>query len=96
MTNATVKKILTEKSTKSGNKSNTVTGVQMQDGSILYAKTVISATTPYHTFMELMGEVPVNDDSKNNSRESYSKALPEEFSHHIKHTGTVLQLYYYC
>lgn len=50
----------------------------MQDGSVLHAPTVISATTPYHTFLELM---------QGDENHTYSSALPEEFAHHIKHTG---------
>ena len=104
VTNATVKRIITESTSTSkgggGKNSSVVKGVQMQDGSMLYAKTIISATTPYHTFMELMGEEGGEEKKDSNiekmnmkssykgvGRERYSKALPEEFSHHINHTG---------
>ena len=95
VTNATVTKILTE--SRAGSSENKVVGVRMQDGSELRASTVISATTPYHTFMELMGEgldaeqgaavAAAGGSGGATGRGAYSKALPEYFSHHIKHTG---------
>lgn len=102
MTNATVQKILTKETRNSkGASSFKVIGVRMQDGSELYADTVISATTPYHTFMELMGvngstSIAAADHITTSASTStsagvgsrgYSPALPEEFAHHIKHTG---------
>ncbi|KAK3277937.1 hypothetical protein CYMTET_14091, partial [Cymbomonas tetramitiformis] len=48
--NATVKRILYS---EDGDASR-VTGVEMADGTQLFADTVLSGTSPYHTFLELM------------------------------------------
>lgn len=97
MTNATVQKILTKETHTSKGTTSKVVGVRMQDGSELFANTVISATSPYHTFMELMGGSESTAEHKNatvgssgHASRGYSPALPEEFAHHIKHTGAVL------
>lgn len=73
ITNATVKKVLTE--------NDKVIGVEMADGTILHADTVLSGTSPYHTFVELMPESSNPDNFQN-------KELGE-FIHHIRHTGNL-------
>ncbi len=52
VTNATVQSILYNEAGAGGKAS--VRGVKMADGSELYAPTVLSNATPYHTFLELM------------------------------------------
>lgn len=70
--NAVVKRILVEK--------DRVIGVEMEDGSHLYADKVISGTTPYHTFVELMPEWT-------KQQESITSPVAK-FTEHIRHTGT--------
>jgi phytoene dehydrogenase-like protein len=70
VTNATVRKILHD-----GNK---VTGVEMEDGSKLESNLILSGTTPYHTFVELMPEW---------SNNTYSNQELSKFTHHIRHSG---------
>lgn len=72
ITNATVKKILYE--------NNKVTGVQMADGSEIYSDIVISGTTPYHTFLELLPGL--SQDSGYTS--ATPSPIPQEFTHHIR------------
>ena len=66
-TNALVAEILFE-----GGKA---VGVQMEDGSKLFAKTIVSGTSPLHTFTELC--------SDNMQKQHFSK----DFVKHIKSTG---------
>lgn len=65
--NALVKKIMFDK--------GRATGVQMDDGSILTADTVISGASPFHTFTELC------------SVENQSTLFPTTFMSHVNHTG---------
>jgi hypothetical protein len=74
VTNAMVKRVLHH-----NNSGKTVKGVEMFDGSVLEANTVISGTTPYHTFVELMPEW-----SEGNG---YANKELNTFTHHIRHTG---------
>lgn len=99
MTNATVQKILTKETHTSKGTTSKVVGVRMQDGSELFANTVISAASPYHTFMELMGgsenegaHRTATAGNGGHASRGYSPALPEEFAHHIKHTGNCCML----
>ena len=50
-------------------------GVQMEDGSKLFANTVISGTAPIHTFTELC------------SSTAQQQHFPKDFMTHIKSTG---------
>lgn len=69
-TNAVVNEILIDKT------SGAVSGVRMDDGSTLSAKTVISAASPYHTFVDLV------------SKEHCGVSVPKDFYNHIQSTGT--------
>ena len=77
VTNATVKRILYQ-----GSGSNArATGVLMSDGSELHADTILSGTSPYHTFLELM---PGLARDSGDSTEDFP--LPTDFVHHIRFT----------
>jgi phytoene dehydrogenase-like protein len=65
--NALVRKILFEQ--------GGAVGVQMDDGSILNADTIISGASPFHTFTELCPP------------DQQSSIFPHEFISHINHTG---------
>lgn len=69
VTNAPVKRILVE---GAGLMGQAATGVEMEDGTKLRARAVLSNATPYHTFLELMGE-------------DGPPPLPPTFMQHIKH-----------
>jgi len=71
-TNAAVNEILIDSS------SGSVTGVRMDDGSILSASTVISAASPYHTFVDLV------------SSSHRGVTIPMDFYNHIKSTGKLV------
>lgn len=68
-TNAVVDEILIDDITGS------VTGVRMNNGSVLNAKTVISATSPYHTFVDLIASP------------HKGVTVPLDFYKHIESTG---------
>merc|ERR1719499_877971 len=70
-TNANVKKILYE--------GKRAVGVEMEDGSQIYAHTIISNTTPYHTFLELLPGL-----SRNSGNLSEESPLPPEFVKHLR------------
>jgi phytoene dehydrogenase-like protein len=55
------------------------TGVEMADGTLLHADTVLSNANPYHTFLELLPGL--SRDGNNAAEES---PLPREFVHHIR------------
>ena len=82
VTNATVKKILT-----TGDK---VKGVLMYDGTELYADTVLSGCSPYHTFMELLPGLSIDskhDYSNGKEDEGKEKSFSlESFAHHMRFT----------
>lgn len=59
LTNAEAQEIIVE--------NGRAKGVRMSDGTVIHAKKVISACTPWHTFMELMPEH--NKNSKQHSKE---------------------------
>jgi hypothetical protein len=69
LTNAMVKRLLHD--------GKTVRGVEMFDGSVIEAETVLSGTTPYHTFVELMPEWT----------NGYQNKELEKYTHHIRHLG---------
>jgi phytoene dehydrogenase-like protein len=54
-------------------------GVTMEDGSVLSADTIISGTSPFHTFTELCSD-------------QEQSLFPKDFITHIKHTGRINQL----
>jgi phytoene dehydrogenase-like protein len=68
--NASVKRILYN--------SNQATGVELEDGTKLESDYILSGTTPYHTFLELL---PGLDGSLRNSNQN---PLPKEFVNHIR------------
>eukprot|EP01034_Spumella_vulgaris_P021985 gene21985-28072_t len=70
VTNATVRRILTE--------GDRAVGVRMDDGSELFADTILSGTTPYHTFMELLPGLARGGVEEVNP-------VPPDFTHHIRH-----------
>jgi phytoene dehydrogenase-like protein len=54
-------------------------GVEMADGTLLHADTVLSNANPYHTFLELLPGL--SRDGNNPQEES---PLPKDFVHHIR------------
>ena len=79
----------------------TVHGVEMVDGSTLTADIILTGCSPYHTFVELMGNKDQEDlgsdsyniNSSNSSNNSKSKSSQYEqssrssqFKHHVEHT----------
>lgn len=54
VTNATVKRILYSDKPELPSRQYKVEGVEMADGTRLYAPTVLSGANPYHTFLELL------------------------------------------
>ena len=73
ITNADVKEIIIEDSK--------VKGVRMGDGTVMYSENVISACTPWHTFMELIPAL--GEDNVKHFPPDYS-----EFISKIKATGS--------
>lgn len=69
LTSASVKKILYDS-------NNTAYGVKLDDGTKLTAKIIISNTTPYHTFLELLPGYQVLQKKSND--------LPIDFAKHIR------------
>jgi phytoene dehydrogenase-like protein len=69
LTNAPVKKILYDS-------NQTVYGVELDDGTKLTAKIIVSNTTPYHTFLELLPGYQVLQKNSND--------LPFDFAKHIR------------
>lgn len=74
VTDAPVKRILVE---GAGLMGQAATGVEMEDGTKLRAKVVLSNATPYHTFLELMGG--------DGAGGAGPPPLPPTFLQHIKH-----------
>jgi phytoene dehydrogenase-like protein len=73
VTNATVRRILTS--------SGRAVGVCMDDGSEVFADSILSGATPYHTFMELLPGL---------TREEGVEELnpvPADFARHIRNAG---------
>lgn len=58
--NAKVKRIIHD--------NQKVTGVEMDDGTIIHADVIVSATSPHHTFLELISD----------------KSLPKDFTKHLE------------
>ncbi len=58
-----------------------VKGVVMADGTEITSKIVISNTTPYHTFLELMPGL-----SRDSGDKSHKLTAPDEWNHHLRHT----------
>lgn len=53
----------------------------MADGTTLKAKVVVSGTTPYHTFLELMPGL-----SRDSGNAEEASPLPRDFQHHVRFT----------
>ena len=77
VTNATVRGILT--------RGDRVTGVLMSDGSEIYADTVLSGCSPYHTFMELIPGL-VEDSGFDNDHGGYRSPSWKQFIRHMRFT----------
>lgn len=76
-TNATVKRILYTHPLGE-HKAARVRGVELADGSVIEADTVLSNATPYHTFLELLPGLAKD------SGYAEKSPLPAEFARHIR------------
>jgi phytoene dehydrogenase-like protein len=73
--NAAVSEIMYE-----GNGANArATGVRMSDGTVLEADTILSGTTPYHTFLELMPGM-----ARDSGYQGETSPVSADFQHHIR------------
>lgn len=75
VTDAPVKRIVVE-----GLMGPAAAGVEMEDGTQLRAKAVLSNATPYHTFLELMG-----GGGAGGAGDTAPPPLPPTFVQHVKH-----------
>jgi phytoene dehydrogenase-like protein len=75
VTNASVKRILYTGSSTDAQ----VSGVEMEDGSIIEADCVLSGTTPYHTFLELLPGL-----AKDTGFTEEESPLDPDFVHHVR------------
>lgn len=76
LTDAPVKRILVE-----GLMGQAAAGVEMEDGTKLRARAVLSNATPYHTFLELMG----GGGGAAGGDTTAPPPLPPTFVQHVKH-----------
>lgn len=79
VTDAPVKRILVE-----GLMGQAATGVEMEDGTKLRARAVLSNATPYHTFLELMGG---GGGGGEGGGDATPPPLPPTFLQHVKHAN---------
>jgi hypothetical protein len=70
----------------------TAIGVEMADGTVLTADNILTGCSPYHTFVELMGDHRENNKTNNKSntpttiQNTESNGVFDDFSHHVKST----------
>lgn len=80
VTNATVKRILYEKEQVKGGGGYRVSGVEMEDGSVIHANVVLAGCTPFHTFLELLPGL-----AKVSGMDPDAESpIPDDFTHHIR------------
>eukprot|EP01038_Epipyxis_sp_PR26KG_P005498 gene5498-7611_t len=87
-TNTTVRKILYKNdSLNSSTNNNRVTGVELDDGTVVHGDIILSGCSPYHTFLELLpslSHVSGYYDTNNNEYEPQQAPLPDDFTQHIR------------